>query len=122
MRGLCAILIFLFGAIAVGCDMNPFNNALGTGIIEGKVVKASDGTPIQSASVLTDPVVRADTTIVTDRNGVFIIQDVPANSYKVHIFHEEYTLVTLDVEVTKGSTVKPLIVLGALVAAQSDSG
>ncbi len=69
------VLSFLF----VGCSEDTIDDT-GLGTITGMVVEEGSNEPVENARISTNP---ASSTVFTDENGEFILQDIPADDYSV---------------------------------------
>ena len=70
----------------VSCSEDTINeNGLGT--LEGTVVKEGDNTPIENAKITTTP---ASTTVFTNSNGEFIINNIPSGQYSVQAEKDDF--------------------------------
>ena len=79
MKNLKYIFPLLFILISVGCSEDTID-ALQSGSITGTVVTEGDFEPIENVRISTTP---ATSTVFTDENGEFIIDNVPVNEYSV---------------------------------------
>ena len=73
--------IFLFSLfiLFVSCSEDKIT-LTGTGTITGKVVNKGDNEPLENVKVSTNP---ASSTVFSDVEGNFEIQEVPVNEYSV---------------------------------------
>jgi hypothetical protein len=72
------------------------------GIIAGRVISLATGGGIEKAKVVTEP---ATTSVTTDAEGNFKIEDVPVGVYTVKASAKGYNASSLKVSVTAGKTV-----------------
>ncbi|MCF4102052.1 carboxypeptidase regulatory-like domain-containing protein [Gillisia sp. M10.2A] len=73
------IFVFLFISLLVGCSEDTIDS-FGVGKITGTVVSQGDNEPIQNVKISTNPVT---STVFTDENGDFVIENVPAAEYSI---------------------------------------
>lgn len=79
MKNLKYIFPLLFIFISVGCSEDTID-VLQSGSITGTVVTEGDFEPIENVRISTTP---ATSTVFTDENGEFIIENVPVDEYSV---------------------------------------
>lgn len=79
MKLIKIFIVFLLTATVVGCSEDTIDN-VGTGSITGVVVEAGSNEPVEHARISTNP---ASSTVFTDENGEFILEDIPAEDYSV---------------------------------------
>ncbi len=80
---LASVLII---TVFVTCSEDTINQN-GFGILEGTVVKKGDNTPISDVKITTNP---ASTTVFTDEEGKFTINDIASGQYSVQAENDEY--------------------------------
>ncbi|RMH23092.1 MAG: hypothetical protein D6701_00705 [Gemmatimonadetes bacterium] len=71
------------------------------GLVKGRVVDEA-GRPVETAEVRLDAGTGADQVAVTDREGRFLFQEVPAGSWHVTVSHLTYLTLEGDLEVRPG--------------------
>ena len=80
MKTIKYILIALvFPAFLLGCSEDTIDDT-GLGTITGKVVEEGTNQPVENARISTNP---ASSTVFTDENGDFVLNDIPAEDYSV---------------------------------------
>ncbi|CAM4267499.1 carboxypeptidase-like regulatory domain-containing protein [Gillisia hiemivivida] len=84
----------------VGCNEDTVGNDL-TGSISGTVTSESSGEPIENVEISTSP---ASTTVLTDENGMFILENVIIDQYSVKAESEDYVTKFESVTVTADIT------------------
>lgn len=70
----------------VSCSEDTINEN-GFGTLEGTVVKAGDNTPLENVKITTTP---ASTTVFTNSDGEFIINDIASGQYSVQAEKDEF--------------------------------
>ncbi len=80
------ILIVIFLGTLLSCSEDTIAS-FGTGTITGKVVKNGENEPLENVKVSTSP---ASSTVFTDENGDFVLNDVPEGEYSVQAKKDGY--------------------------------
>jgi Tol biopolymer transport system component len=83
----------------IGCSEDTVGESL-TGSISGKVVERTSNEPLENVKITTSP---ASSTVFTDENGEFFIEEVLVDQYSVKAEVENYTTAFEAVTVTDGS-------------------
>ncbi|PQJ34908.1 TonB-dependent receptor [Salinibacter sp. 10B] len=97
-RFLCSLLPLL--AVAL---LGPVvGHAQSTGIVQGRVVDAADGTPLPGANVVVDGTTLGTS---TGQNGRFELRNVPAGSQTLTVSYVSYQQKSQTVEVESGATI-----------------
>lgn len=79
MKSIKIYLLILVAAVFLGCSEDTIDD-VGTGSITGVVVETGSNEPVENARVSTNP---ASSTVFTDENGEFFLEDIPADDYSV---------------------------------------
>src|SRR5688500_13112900 len=93
---LTTLLLFL------GIGLSPELGAAQTGTVTGVVTSTQNGQPLPAAQVY---IRTLDIGALTQSNGRFTLQDVPAGTHTVSAERIGYRVATVDVTVTAGATV-----------------
>ncbi|MFD1064009.1 carboxypeptidase regulatory-like domain-containing protein [Winogradskyella litorisediminis] len=91
-----SLIVLLFG-----CSEDPIEN-FETGTLTGIVVISGSNVPLENVKISTNP---SFSTVFTDENGEFIIEQIPIEQYSVQAELEGYLSAFEGVEITTGSTV-----------------
>jgi len=83
-----------------GCNEDTVGNDL-TGSISGTVIRKSTGEPLENIEISTSP---ASTTVLTDENGDFILENVIIDQYSVKAQDDDYVTAFESVTVTADVT------------------
>jgi len=75
------IILLFIAAIFASCSENKVTTSQSIGIINGKVLRAQDFTPIDSAKVTITP---TNNSVFTNAKGEFSFTDVPVGDYSVN--------------------------------------
>ncbi|UZH56086.1 carboxypeptidase regulatory-like domain-containing protein [Salinimicrobium tongyeongense] len=86
--------------LLISCSEDTVGESL-TGTISGKVVENSSNEPLENVKITTTP---ASSTVFTDENGEFVIEDVLIDQYSVKAEIKDYTTAFEAVTVTEGAT------------------
>jgi hypothetical protein len=100
MKKYIYILIAVMIVLLVGCNEDTVGNDL-TGSISGTVTSGSSGEPIENVEISTSP---ASTTVLTDENGKFVLENVIVDQYSVKTESEDYISAFKSVTVTADVT------------------
>lgn len=79
MRALKILITLLWATFFLSCSEDTIDET-GTGIITGTVVEAGTNEPVENVRVSTNP---ATSTVFTDENGQFLLEDIPEAEYSV---------------------------------------
>lgn len=93
---ICCFVVILF---AGSCSEEGIDDNSGIGTLEGMVVKAEGNTPLENVKITTSP---ASTTVFTDEEGKFIIEEIPAGTYSVQASLDEYQTAFKPARITHG--------------------
>lgn len=99
-------IIFSFSTFVIlTCDNSnsQIQNESQTGIIEGKVTKASTNDPISGVLIKTEPNTKIP---FTKSDGTYNIEDVPEGAYIITAKKEGYNEQSKNINVTVGNTVR----------------
>ena len=91
----------VFGILTTGLVLGASAAEAQTGTIAGRVTSAETGQPIPSAQVF---IVELDLGVLTQANGVFNLQNVPAGTQAVTVQRLGYREATATVQVVAGAT------------------
>ena len=80
--GILGVCIVIAAVIAISACEDAMVDVDAYGSIEGTVLSDSTGEPVSQASVTTTPATEA---IVTDNDGQFFLEDIPAGDYSITI-------------------------------------
>ena len=97
---------------SVSCEEETIGD-LETGKLEGKVVSKGLNTPIENVKITTNP---ASTTVFTDVNGDFSIDEISVGEYSVQAEQKEYKTAFEPANILEGNTVSVVIELDSLEA------
>lgn len=86
-------------AIVTSCSEEGIDDNGGIGKLEGMVVKAGDNTPLEDVKISTSP---ASTTVFTDEEGKFEIEEIVAGSYSVQASLAGYQTTFKPARITQG--------------------
>lgn len=86
--------------VVIGCNEDTVGNDL-KGSISGTVTSESTGEPLENIEISTSP---ASTTILTDENGEFVLENVIVNQYSVKAESEDYVTAFESVTVNADAT------------------
>lgn len=92
-------------SLIVSCSEDPIEN-LDTGILTGIVVSEGNNTPVENVRISTNP---PTSTVFTDENGEFVIEDVAIDQYSVQAELEGFLTGFEGATVTAGSTTNVVI-------------
>jgi len=85
------------------------------GSIEGRVIDSETNQPITNAAITTSP---PTSSIITDSNGEFIIENIPTGSYSITAKKHSYTSSTISISVKEGDVTEAVLILGKDVETQ----
>ncbi len=106
------LLVFVFAFIFMGCEEESLtDNAFGS--LTGTVVSKGKNIPLSNAKISTTPV---STTVFTDANGNFIIEDIAVGKYSVQADVEEFQTSFEAATIIQGKTVNIVFELDSLDA------
>jgi len=100
MKKYIYVLIAVMLIMLAGCNEDTVGNDL-TGSISGTVTRESTGEPLENIEISTSP---ASTTVLTDENGQFILENVVIDQYSVKAEGEDYVTAFESVTVTADVT------------------
>jgi hypothetical protein len=113
-------LVLLLGGLTLalsGCKEATLGPEL-TGTIEGRVLDLVTGQPLAGAGITTAPPSGA---LVTDADGSFVIEDLPAGNYTITASRNGYRTNTVTVSVREGRTTPAVLFLREDATAGSPS-
>jgi len=84
----------------VACSEDGIDET-GIGKLTGKVVAAGSNEPLQNVKITTTP---ASTTVFTDENGKFTIDEIASGEYSVQAEMDDYTTAFEGTNITNGNT------------------
>jgi len=87
MKTFLKIILSAFLVVGIGSCSEDTINENGIGTLRGTVVKKGDNTPIENVKITTNP---ASTTVFTDIDGYFIIDQIASGEYSVQADKDEY--------------------------------
>lgn len=96
--GLVALLTIFF---VISCEEEGIVDS-GFGRLEGTVVTNGDNIPLENVKITTNP---ASTTVFTDENGEFLIEEILIGEYSVQAELDEYITAFEAALITEGNTV-----------------
>ncbi len=100
------LLVMLLGLFLGSCEETIEPEAFGS--IRGRITYASNGKPVEGASITTNPPTEA---IITDADGTFFLPLVPTGSVTVVIKKPEYKAESIAVNVREDQTTQVLGIL-----------
>ncbi len=86
MKNINIILSIIIVLAFVSCAEDTINEN-GVGVLTGTVVKKGDNTPLENVKITTNPV---SSTVFSDEDGSFIINDIAEGQYSVQADKDEY--------------------------------
>lgn len=86
MNAIKKVLILLFVVCIAACSEDTIDT-FGTGTITGKVVLSGENAPIENVKISTSP---STSTVFTDENGEFVLNDVEEGEYSVQAEKDGY--------------------------------
>ncbi|WP_073087352.1 carboxypeptidase regulatory-like domain-containing protein [Winogradskyella jejuensis] len=95
------IIVMGLTTILLGCSEDPIEN-FDKGTLTGIAVISGSNLPLENVKISTNP---GFSTVFTDENGEFIIEEIPVEQYSVQAELEGYLTAFEGVEVTTGATV-----------------
>lgn len=107
------VLAFVLSMLVVSCNENTITPVT-YGSISGVVLAPDGKTPVQGASVQTNP---ATSAIATDSAGAFTLTNITSGSYTVTASKNGYASSSVSVNVTSGKTVQAVIFLSSSAGA-----
>ncbi len=96
----------------VACQEDTLDT-LNTGTLEGTVVSRGANTPLQNVKITTNP---ASTTVFTDVDGKFVIEEITAGEYSVQAEQQDYQTAFEAANVQEGGISNVVIELDSLEA------
>ncbi len=90
----------LVPTIKLGCELTPIPiQEVTDGDISGKITNLVDGTPLSNISISLDG---TNLSTVTDSNGIFTINNIPAGNYSLLASNNDYVNATCSIEINAG--------------------
>lgn len=100
MKTIYKLLLLSVLGVLQACSEDTIGEEL-TGSVTGLVVSKATGEPIEDVEITTNP---ASTTVFTDENGEFLLENILVNSYSVKAEADGYVTSFKGVAVTTGAT------------------
>lgn len=95
------IVLITIALVLVNCSEDPIE-IFDTGTLTGIVVAKGSNTPLENVKISTNP---NFTTVFTDVDGYFIIEEIPTNQYSVQAELDGYLSAFEAAEITDGSSI-----------------
>ncbi|WP_370391497.1 carboxypeptidase regulatory-like domain-containing protein [uncultured Winogradskyella sp.] len=101
------VVIICFAFVLLGCNEETLEN-FDTGTLTGTVVESGTNLPLENVKISTNP---NTSTVFTDEEGQFIIEDIPVEDYSVQAELEGFLTAFEGAEITPGSSINVIFEL-----------